>query len=452
MTTLTTARLLLAWTLSVAAVLAADPQTPVEPAPQSLIRKPALSYVNDETPDWLTLSGEFRFRYEGRQGLGYVEGNDDHYGLARTRINIGVKPTPWMQFFFQGQDSRAPGIRAGATNNGVFRDPFEVRQAYVKIGGGESAPVGVTVGRQLLVYGDQRLIGALDWTNTSRAFDAVRLEVKAREGVKFDVFSASVVQNNPNRRINQSVEGNNLHGIYGRLTKLIPKATIEPYVLWQTVPVLSTGVDLVSDHNRFTGGVRIWAKRLKGFDYNVAVAKQWGNVSLADIDAWGAYGEVGYTVKAPWSPRVYAEYTFGSGDSDATDGKIGGFVDLFPTAHLWYGYNDLVGWRNLKNGRIGLQMKPHSKVGLRFDYHSFWLANKNDGLYNVAGASSVAAVAGGAADTKIGDEFDATITMPITKLITLGGGVGHMFPGPFLEANTPGGSNNFTFLFTSFKF
>lgn len=430
-------------------------QTPAQTgdqAPQPLIEKPVLSYVNDETPDWLSLSGEFRFRYEGRQGLGYVESNDDHYGLARTRVNIGVRPTKWLQFFFQGQDSRAPGIRDGATNNGVFRDPFDIRQAYVKFGGGESAPVGLTVGRQLLVYGDQRLIGALDWTNTSRAFDAVRLEVKPVDGVKFDVFSASVVQNNPNLRVNQSAEGNNLHGVYGGLSKLLPKSTVEPYLLWQTVPVIGSGAGPVGDHNRYTGGVRVWAKGLEGFDYNAAFAKQWGNVSFADIDAWGAYGEVGYTVKAPWSPRVYAEYTFGSGDSDSTDGKIGGFVDLFPTAHLWYGYNDLVGWRNLKNARVGLQLKPHSKVGLRLDYHSFWLANRNDGLYNVAGRSSVGAVSGGAADTKIGDEVDATITVPVTSLITLGGGVGHMLPGPFLEANTPGGSNTFTFLFTSFKF
>jgi hypothetical protein len=443
--------LLLGGALSLSVALAADPQAATDPVQHPVIGKPALSYVNSQAPRWLSLSGEFQFRYEGRRGLGYIEGNDDPYGLARTRVNVGVRPTSWLQFFFQGQDSRAPGIRAGASNNGMFRDPFDVRQAYVKIGGGEGSPVAFTAGRQLLSYGDQRLIGPLEWTNTSRTFDALKLEVQAGEDVKFDVFSSSVVENNPNRRVNLSPEGVNLHGIYGSIKKVIPKATIEPYVLWQTTPVVVDELSFRGDLDRYTSGLRIFATSLKGFDYNVAVVNQRGSFASADIKAWGSYAEVGYTLKTPWSPRVYGEYTFGSGDNNAGDGKIGGFNDVYPTAHLWYGYNDLVGWRNLKNLRLGTQFKPLAKLGMRLDYHSFWLANKNDGLYNAGGVRTVAAPPGGAADSKIGDEVDVTFTVPLTPTVTIGGGIGHMFPGAFLKANTAGGSDTFTFLFTNLK-
>jgi hypothetical protein len=65
--------------------------------------------------------------------------------------------------------------------------------------------------------------------------------------------------------------------------------------------------------------------------------------------------------------------------------------------------------------RLGTQFKPHAKLGVRLDYHSFWLANKNDGLYNAGGVRTVAAPSGGAADSKIGDEFDATFTVPLTR-------------------------------------
>lgn len=451
MTSFKLSHLLLGGALSLSAAFAADPQVAAEAPQQPVVQKPALSYANEALPKWLTLSGEFQFRFEGRQGLGYVEGNDDGYGLVRTRINVGIKPTSWLQFYFQGQDSRAPGIRTSASNNGLFRDPFDIRQAFVKIGGGESVPVAFTAGRQLLSYGDQRLIGALDWTNTSRTFDALKLEVQAAKDVKFDVFSSSIVQNNPNRRVNISPEGANLHGVYGSIANVIPKSVIEPYGFWQTTPVVLDELNVRGDLDRYTGGVRIWAKGLKGWDYNLAFVKQWGSIASTDIQAWGSYAELGYSLPTAWAPRLYTEYTFGSGDSDPADGKTGGFNDIFPTAHLWYGYNDLVGWRNLKNLRIGTQLKPHAKVGLRFDYHSFWLANRNDGLYNVAGARTVAAPSGGAANSKIGDEFDATITIPLTPAITIGGGVGHMFPGAFLKANTPGGSDNFTFLFTNFK-
>lgn len=36
--------------------------------------------------------------------------------------------------------------------------------------------------------------------------------------------------------------------------------------------------------------------------------------------------------------------------------------------------------------------------------------------------------------------------------VTLLGGVGHMFPGPFLEANSPGDGNTFTYLSIDYRF
>ncbi len=318
--------------LTVSYAFPAEPNAKPSDRLSSLIEEAATEYISERLPKWFDLSGEFRFRFEVRRGLGFIDGNDDGYGLARTRVNIGIKPTPYLQFGFQGQDARAPGIRDGATNNGVFRDPFDVRQAYVKVGGGETLPATLTVGRQHLVYGDQRLIGALDWTNNSRTFDAAKFELQAGDSAKLDFFCASVVQNNTRRRINQSAEGNNLHSFYGAIKNIIPKATIEPYVLWQTTPVVMNELNLRGDLDRYTGGVRIWAKGMRGWDYNFAAVKQWDNMAGADIDAWGSFAELGYTIKARWSPRLYAEYTFGSGVGDSTDGTIGGFVDLFPTA------------------------------------------------------------------------------------------------------------------------
>jgi hypothetical protein len=421
------------------------------PAYLAALDKPVLEKANANLPGWLKLSGEVRFRYESRQGLGFREGNDDSYGLVRTRLNIDIQPMPWLQFFVQGQDARAPGINDSSAT-GLYRDPFDLRQAYVRFRAGERRTVAVTVGRQLLNYGDQRLIGPLDWTNTSRAFDAVKLELQPHENVKLDVFSASVVENDPNRRVNVSPEGNNLHGFYGAIRKVIPKSTIEPYLLWKTTPFVSSELGRAGDLDRYTGGVRIWGKELGRWDYNLAVARQWGDSAGNRIRALGAYAEVGYTLPLPWTPRAYAEYTYGSGDADPNDGRVGGFDDLYPTAHLWYGYSDLVGWRNLKNARLGLQVSPHRKLKAAVDYHSFWLASRRDGLYNVAGRLAVAAPVEGAADTKIGDEVDVTFTVPLTPMVALGGGFGHLFPGPFLEANSPGHGNTFSFVFVAYKF
>lgn len=406
--------------------------------------------IGDNMPDWLSLGGELRFRGEVRRSLGYEAGRNDSYGLARVRLDIGVKPAKWLKFGFQGQDARAPGIRDSIPNIGAFSDGFDVRQAYSQIGGDDS-PVTVTVGRQLLAYGDQRLVGALDWANTARVFDAVKVRVQGA-GSAVDIFSASVVQNDPSRRINQSAEGNNLHGIYGSFKRVIPNVILEPYVLWQTTPVVANELNIRGDLDRYTAGMRVWNDDLGAWDYNAAFVRQWGSMANAPIEAWGYYAELGHTFDASLAPRLFAEYTFGSGDEDPNDGKVGGFVDIYPTAHRWYGYNDLVGWRNVKNIRLGTQLWPSSKVRLQFDFHSFWLANKRDALYNVGGRLSVRAPEGGAAETKIGDEVNATVTYNVNKLIGIEAVAGYMFPGPFLKANSPGHGNTFTYLSIIYRF
>ena len=415
------------------------------------VAKPTLEQgLGEAKPDWLSLSGEFRVRYENRQALGYQKGSNDGYALVRTRLNIGIEPAKWLRFGFQGQDARAPGIRDGLSNIGAFRDGFDVRQAYAEFGTSDSV-VSLTVGRQLLAYGDQRLVGALDWANTSRAFDAVKLVLR-RPGAKVDIFSASVVQNDPERRINQSAEGNNLHGIYAALENLIPGSTVEPYFLWQTTPVVVNELNIRGDLDRYTTGVRAWAEALGPWDYNMAIVGQQGSAAGALIQAWGYYLELGYSIDRQASPRLYVHYNFGSGDEDPEDGRIGGFVDLYPTAHRWYGYNDLVGWRNIRNLRLGAQVRPHAKLGLQFDLHSFWLVSRHDALYNVGGRLSVAPPPEGAANTKIGDEVNVTFTWPLTELISLGGGVGYLFPGPFLKANSPGVGNTFSYLVIAYSF
>jgi hypothetical protein len=409
--------------------------------------EPALGHVNDQTPDWLTLSGDFRLRFESRKGLGFVDGNDDSYGLARTRLNVGIQAGPWVRFFVQAQDSRAPGIRPDASNNGVFRDEADLRQAHVRFGGAESDPVALTVGRQLLLFGDQRLVGPLDWTNTSRTWDAVRLELRPRSDWKFDVFASSVVANTPGMQINRSVDGVNFHGVYGSMGGLIPNATIEPFLLWRTAPLVVGEDGFAGDMDRYSVGFRV-AGAGGGFDYNATLVDQWGDMAGSSIDAWAYSLGGGYTFDAPLAPRVYTEYNFGSGDSDPTDGEVGSFDDNYPTAHLFYGYNDLVGWRNIKNLRIGTEVAI-KRVTVRIDYHGFWLDDTGDDLYNVAGAL---AVDGNGTETRVGDEVDLTVSLPITPTVSAGGGIGHMFPGPFLEANTQGAENTFSYLFFGYRF
>ena len=408
------------------------------------------SGLGEDLPGWLSLSGEFRFRFENLQGLGYSGDSDDGYGLTRTRLEVGIRPVSWLNFGIQAQDSRAPGIRPALSSSGAVRDPFDLRQAYAEIGASQ-APASLKVGRQALIYGDSRLIGAPNWSNTSRVFDAARLQVRG-SGAKLDLFSASVVRNDPNRRLNRSVEGEYLHGLYGSLENVIPGSTLEPYLLWQTKSSVVNELNALGDLDRYTLGLRAWGKGLGPWDYNAALVRQWGQAAGAEIQAWAGYGELGYSIEARLNPRLHVQYNFGSGDKDPGDGRIEGFVDLYPTAAFLYGRANRVGWRNHKSLRLGSELKPHSKLTLLLEFNSFWLASRTDALYNPGGRVSVAPPPGGARDTKVGNEVDAVFTVPVTTNFSLGGGLAHLLPGPFLKANSPGHSFTYSYLFTSYKF
>lgn len=404
---------------------------------------PALSHV--PTPSWLSLSGEVRLRMESRSGLGYRSDRSDSYALLRTRLNVDVRPLSLVRISFQGQDARAPGILT--TNaTGVFRDPLDLRQAYVRVGPADASPVAVTVGRQLLLYGDQRLIGPLDWTNTSRAFDAVKMEVRTAR-LDLDVFSGSVVRNDPSRSLNRADFDNGFHGVYGRVRTGVEQLVVEPFALWRTIPA----VGAVGSGDRYSAGARV-AARAGGIESSLTFVEQWGTLGVRDIQARSVLASAGYTLRTTWSPRVYAEINYASGDSDASDNTLEAFDDMYPTAHLYYGYNDLVGLRNLQSLRLGASAVPWRRLTLAVDFHTYRLASANDNLYNVAGVATVMAPVGGAATRRVGEEVDVTFTMPVAQTLTFAGGVGHMFTGAFLEANSPGAGYTFTYAAMSLRF
>src|SRR6267378_8347394 len=122
-----------------------------------------------------------RIRFEGRENTfdfnSAVDSlTDDAFFLQRFRIGLAYKPTDWLKFYVQGQDvqewdSDRPDIPKAMGAEGD--DNFDVRQAYVQIG---PKSFNLTLGRQILAYGDERLIGPGEWNNITKTWDAVRLQ------------------------------------------------------------------------------------------------------------------------------------------------------------------------------------------------------------------------------------------------------------------------------------
>ncbi len=404
---------------------------------------------NQTTEEWLSVGGEIRLRWEGRRHAGFRSGNDDGYLLTRFRFHLDVHPGEWFRAYIEGQDAQALGL-AGGPDPPVFQDTFDLRQAYIDLFHRQKRGLGLRLGRQELIFGEERLIGAFNWGNTARTFDAVRVYYETK-AIRLDAFAASVVRIQ-DERFNRTAKGDNLYGVYTAFPRLIPRGRWEVYTLWRAQSQTVNERGERGDADRVTFGTRLVGKLPHNFDYGVELVGQAGDVAGDRVRAWAAHLQLGYTpARVRLKPRFLAEYNFASGDDDPNDGKVGTFDQLFPTNHNKYGIADLVGWRNMHNLRLGLSLKPTDRTGIHFDVHSFWLASRRDALYNAPGRP-VARIPEGATSRHIGEEIDLYGSIKLTTSLSLGAGVAHLFAGQFLQQATPGENTMFAYAMASYHF
>jgi len=406
-------------------------------------------HVTPDLPRWFRFSGEYRVRLEGIDGAGFNPSSEDAFPLSRVRVNATFIPTTWLRVQLQGQDAQA-FYRNQKPDAPPFEDTFDLRQGYVEFGNSETNKFGLRVGRQELFFGDQRLVGHLNWTNTARSFDAVRVTYKAKK-VRVDAFAASVV-NLKDGGFDKRADCNNLHGAYAVFSVIPNKGTVEPYVFWRLQPRVKTEAGTTANLDFKTIGVRFAGKLPSNFDYSAETAGQVGSVLSDDVRAWAGYWTLGYTLaKVKYKPRLIAQYNYASGDKDPKDGLRQTFDQLYPTGHDKLGLADQVGWKNIEVARAGVELKPASKVSMTANYLSWWLADAHDGLYNAAGAL-VVKVADPAAGRHVGQEADIQTVYALTPQVQLSGGYAHIFPGAFLRIATPGQPYNFTYAMVTYLF
>ena len=425
---------------------AAVAKTPSAEAPASPKQAPAAS--KEEWPGWLVVGGELRGRGEMFTSIGFREGVEDLYYLSRVRLNASIQPRPWLRFFAQAQDSQALGYNSRPFPSNIT-DSIDLRQAYVELGFTKAEPWGLRVGRQELIFGEERLIGASNWGNVARTFDAARLTY-TRGQARFDWFASSVVVA-VNNRFNRLLDANNLYGFYSSFDLRSGKRVLEPYLLWKTSPLVRGERGPAGDLDVYTLGVRVIEKLPRRFDYGMEVALQRGQAAEDDLSAWAGHWVLGYTL---WddaaAPRLVLEYNYAAGDKNAADGTRGTFDQLYPTNHSKYGTVDRFGWRNIHDAMAGVEWKPRRKLKFNLDYHSFWLATRRDFLYTEGGAAFFRNPA--AANNHIGQEIDLQGAYLFSRQLQIGLGYGYLMPGPYLKGSSRGFAASAPYVMWNYKF
>jgi hypothetical protein len=409
------------------------------------------TYINTWLPSWLRLSGEFRNREEGHAAYGFTPGNDYGYGLFRVLLGLDITPTNWFRAFVQARDVRV----AGTVPSNLFsnaKDVFDLSQAYVEFRNGENGWFDLKTGRQEMYFGDERLIGRSNWSNATRYFDAARLTLRSKEyGVIMDTFASSVVKNHPTSWDHVQA-GRNFYGVNVGFTKLVPKATVEPYVYLKTAPTV-TGADKKPGNERlYTSGLRLGGTIPGGFDYRARYSYQSGHLADNSIHAWAYYGILGYTLPSRFKPRFSLEYNYASGNKAIGSLVTGTFDLLYPTTHQWRRATDLFGEQNIRDLKPGFDFRPTQKLRVYFDFSDLSLASRYDSLYDTSGAVLIKVPKGGTLSRDIGKEADIYGTYDVNRRLQFGAGYGHLWAGSFLKQNSKGGDSAYPYGFIDYHF
>ena len=407
-----------------------------------------------------------RFRFESKnyfaangRGPLAVDFNADspaahnNYTLFRTRVWVGYAPTEWISGYVQAQSSLQENW-AGTPPPGA-NGPIGLYQYYAIVGDPKQFPVTLKVGRQELSYGNERLVGASNWDNLGRAFDAAKLRY-AREHFWVDAFAGSLVL-----PVNQGTDIVNwdevFWGLYSQANGMIPKTTAEFYFLGDNANSNSQNhLGTVQKGNPprdiYTLGTHL--KSLPGslgnWDYDVEVAGQLGqyqypkgtplvvNGEKLDQQAYAFHLEGGYTFKSvDMKPRVGLIYNQGSGDSDPYDDKHQTFVNLYPTNHKFYGFMDFFAWQNMQEIVLTTSSQPIGKLNAKLDFHVFRIQDTYDFSYNAAQTARTTGGYGIQPNNKagFGQELDFVLTYPICKWAGVESGYGHFFTGAYVDAS-----------------
>ena len=324
----------------------------------------------------------------------------------------------------------------------------DLLQAYLQYNVGDFA---LRIGRQQLIYGDQRLLGHLGWKDVARTFDGVKAMYK-NDSISFDVFAvhpSDIVAMTPSTASPQGEslvtwEDRRLIGAYATYT-VVPKSGFDTYFInWQHNQNAAIG----KGRNINTYGGRLFAKG-NGFDGTAEAVFQTGTWSNGVSQKASAYAlTAGYTFDF-WKTRFGIEYSFSPGDdkSDATTHKD--FVFPFHTNHAHYGEMDLFSWANMKDIHLSLKTSPVKGLAVIGNVHFLSLENAQGDWLNVVGVGTTNGFVGapGYTQTNAGTEIDIKLVYKVgaIKGLKLVGLYGIFNPGAAVSERNGGKADSATF-------
>ncbi|TWU37382.1 alginate export family protein [Novipirellula artificiosorum] len=316
----------------------------------------------------LSFGGETRFRYHNERnlrGLG-ITGKDDNFWLSRQRLYADWKINDVFRVYGEVLDAQSMG--EDYAPRPIEENDMDILNLFVDVVLIDSGSSKLTarVGRQELLYGAQRTVSPLDWANTRRTFEGVRMLYQTGD-TSIDAFWTEFVPVSPTRA-DESDAARQFYGVYAS-EKNLPVGTMDAYYLGYDNKTVGFSLHTI--------GSRILGETDRGWLYDVEGAFQFGS------DATPSNHEAGFFTAGLGrkyetnllSPTVWAYYDYASGEEDFAEvgAGDGGYEHLFPLAHKYNGFMDLFGRRNLHDFNVLANTPLTKKISLVLWYHYFRL-------------------------------------------------------------------------------
>lgn len=299
----------------------------------------------------LDLGGQLRSRYHNEHGMKgaqrFLDTSDD-FILTRVRLFANYEVNNWLRFYAEG--IYADSGRESFPARGIDENHGDLLNLFVdaKL----TDRLTARVGRQELLYGAQRVVSPLDWANTRRTFEGVRLLFKSDDWAIDGFFTQFVPVDADD--FDEAESARPFYGTYGTYSGF-DNTTVDTYYLGSENDLIGQSLHTIG--GRYFETLDAWMFEFEG-------AVQFGDRATGvdqDGEGFATIG-VGKTLsQRAWNPTIWLYYDYASEN----------YNQLFPLAHKYLGFIDAVQRSNIESPNVLMTAKPSDKVTLLAWYHHF---------------------------------------------------------------------------------
>lgn len=385
---------------------------------------------------------QLRPRFEFRNGFKSPLLNTEDatsFIAQRSRLNVAFKQDK-LTAKFSAQDIRTWGDAATTATAG--KNGLAVFEAWAKYNFDENW--STRVGRQVLSYDNERIMGGIDWLQQGQSHDAALISYKKDKsqldlGFALNANAENLVEPKTPYTTNYKAMQ------YAWFHQNWSKINMSVLFLNTGYEYQKSATELEVDYKQ-TFGTYLTFKENK-WDANMGLYAQTGQSAGKKLSAWYASGFVSYAITNGFSAGLGYEFLSGKDQND-TDSKFKSFTPLFGTNHAFNGLMDYFYVGNHQNN-VGLQ-----DAYLKFVYkNKQWQFALVPHIFNAP--SKVFDAQGNEMDSYLGTEIDLTASYVVQKDIVVSGGFSQIFTSSTLErvknVTNAANANNWAWLMVSFN-